>query len=59
MQIKLSSVMVDDQEKALAFYTTVLGFEKKADIPDGSELPLADRDLTGRPGRGRAGAGTH
>ena len=35
MQIKLSSVMVDDQEKALAFYTTVLGFEKKADIPMG------------------------
>ena len=32
MQIKLTSVMVDDQEKALRFYTTILGFVKKADI---------------------------
>ena len=36
MKIKLSSVMVDDQEKALAFYTEVLGFKKKEDIPMGS-----------------------
>ena len=35
MQIKLTSVMVDDQEKALRFYTTILGFVKKADIPMG------------------------
>ncbi len=35
MKINLTSVMVDDQEKALKFYTEVLGFEKKADIPMG------------------------
>ena len=35
MRIKLSSVMVDDQEKALRFYTGVLGFIKKNDIPIG------------------------
>jgi catechol 2,3-dioxygenase-like lactoylglutathione lyase family enzyme len=35
MQIKLASVMVDDQEKALAFYAGMLGFEKQADIPMG------------------------
>jgi predicted enzyme related to lactoylglutathione lyase len=35
MQIKFSSVMVDDQEKALKFYTEVLGFTKMADIPMG------------------------
>jgi catechol 2,3-dioxygenase-like lactoylglutathione lyase family enzyme len=33
MQIKFASVMVDDQEKALRFYTTMLGFVKMADIP--------------------------
>lgn len=33
MKIKLTSVMVDDQEKALKFYTDVLGFIKKRDIP--------------------------
>ncbi len=32
MQIKLSSVFVDDQAKALAFYTEVLGFVKKTDV---------------------------
>ena len=56
MKIKLTSVYVDDQEKALRFYTDVLGFVKKADLrngpfrwltvasaedPDGSELQLA------------------
>ena len=56
MKIKLSSVYVDDQEKALRFYTEVLGFVKKADFsqgpfrwltvaspedPDGTELQLA------------------
>ena len=35
MQINFSSVMVDDQEKALKFYTEVLGFVKKADITMG------------------------
>jgi catechol 2,3-dioxygenase-like lactoylglutathione lyase family enzyme len=33
MQIKLTSVFVDDQEKALKFYTDVLGFQKKMDFP--------------------------
>lgn len=33
MKIKLTSVLVDDQEKALEFYTNVLGFIKKRDIP--------------------------
>jgi catechol 2,3-dioxygenase-like lactoylglutathione lyase family enzyme len=56
MRIKLTTVFVDDQEKALRFYTEVLGFEKKADFskgpfrwltvtspedPDGVELQLA------------------
>jgi predicted enzyme related to lactoylglutathione lyase len=56
MKIKLTSVYVDDQEKALRFYTEVLGFVKKADFsngpyrwltvaspenPDGPELQLA------------------
>ncbi|HYY87576.1 MAG TPA: VOC family protein [Chloroflexota bacterium] len=35
MKIYLSSVLVDDQNKALRFYTDVLGFVKKADIPIG------------------------
>ncbi len=35
MRIVVSSVFVDDQEKALAFYTTKLGFVKKEDIPLG------------------------
>ncbi len=35
MQIRLSSVLVEDQEKALRFYTTVLGFVKDKDIPMG------------------------
>jgi catechol 2,3-dioxygenase-like lactoylglutathione lyase family enzyme len=35
MRIKLTSIMVDDQEKALQFYTEVLGFKKKNDIPVG------------------------
>ena len=56
MKIKLTSVYVDDQEKALRFYTEVLGFAKKTDFsngpfrwltvaspdePDGTELQLA------------------
>lgn len=35
MKIKLSSVFVDDQEKALKFYTEVLGFIKSKDVPVG------------------------
>ena len=56
MKIKVMSVFVDDQEKALRFYTEVLGFVKKTDFsqgpyrwltvaspeePDGTELQLA------------------
>ena len=56
MKIKITSVFVDDQEKALRFYTDVLGFVKKSDFsqgpyrwltvaspedPDGTELQLA------------------
>ena len=59
MKIKLTSVYVDDQEKALRFYTDVLGFAKKADFsngpfrwltvaspeePDGTELQLSLND---------------
>jgi predicted enzyme related to lactoylglutathione lyase len=59
MKIKLTSVYVDDQEKALRFYTEVMGFVKKADFsqgpfrwltvaspeePDGTELQLALND---------------
>jgi catechol 2,3-dioxygenase-like lactoylglutathione lyase family enzyme len=35
MRIKLTSIMVDNQEKAVKFYTDVLGFKKKHDIPVG------------------------
>ncbi|MGS0686024.1 VOC family protein [Nakamurella sp. GG22] len=35
MRINLASVLVDDQDKALRFYTEVLGFEKKTEIPLG------------------------
>jgi predicted enzyme related to lactoylglutathione lyase len=56
MKIKLTSIYVDDQEKAMRFYTDVLGFVKKTDVsqgpyrwltaaspeePDGTELQLA------------------
>ena len=59
MKIKLTSLYVDDQEKALRFYTEVLGFDKKADFsngpyrwltvgspeePDGTQLQLALND---------------
>ena len=59
MKIKLTSVYVDDQEKALHFYADVLGFVKKddfsqgpfrwltvvsADEPDGTQLQLALND---------------
>ncbi|HEY0732651.1 MAG TPA: VOC family protein [Chitinophagaceae bacterium] len=35
MKIKLTSVLVDDQDKALKFYTEVLGFVKKTEVPMG------------------------
>ena len=35
MRISLASVLVDDQDKALTFYTEVLGFVKKVEIPMG------------------------
>jgi len=35
MRIYITSVPVDDQAKALRFYTEVLGFEKKTDVPVG------------------------
>jgi catechol 2,3-dioxygenase-like lactoylglutathione lyase family enzyme len=36
MQIRLASVMVDDQDRAIDFYTNVLGFVKSKDIPMGT-----------------------
>jgi predicted enzyme related to lactoylglutathione lyase len=59
MRLKVTSIYVDDQEKALGFYTDVLGFVKKTDVtqgpyrwltvvsaeePDGVELQLAPND---------------
>lgn len=35
MRIKLTSILVDDQDKALRFYTEILGFRKKHDVPVG------------------------
>jgi len=35
MKIKLNSIMVDNQDNALRFYTEILGFKKKTDIPMG------------------------
>ncbi len=35
MKIKLSGIFVDDQQKALDFYTNILGFKKSQDIPVG------------------------
>jgi catechol 2,3-dioxygenase-like lactoylglutathione lyase family enzyme len=36
MRINLTSVLVDDQDKALRFYTEVLGFQKKTEVPLGA-----------------------
>ena len=41
MRITLTSVLVDDQEKALRFYTGVLGFVTKHDVPLGEDRWLA------------------
>jgi catechol 2,3-dioxygenase-like lactoylglutathione lyase family enzyme len=51
MRIVVSSIFVDDQDKALSFYTTRLGFVKKTDIPLGAARWLMvvapnDRDGT-------------
>ena len=51
MRINVASVLVDDQDKALRFYTEVLGFVKKAEIPLGEHRWLtvvspADEDGT-------------
>jgi len=48
MQLKYISLIVEDQEKALNFYTSVLGFEKVADVPAGEY-----RWLTVAPPRGK------
>src|ERR687897_51010 len=37
MRIVVTSVFVEDQEKALSFYTEVLGFQKKTDVPVGED----------------------
>ena len=47
MQIRHVIIKVDDQDKALDFYTTVLGFEKKNDIPMG---PVRWVSVTSREG---------
>jgi catechol 2,3-dioxygenase-like lactoylglutathione lyase family enzyme len=64
MRIYITSVLVDDQDKALRFYTDVLGFQKKHDIPlgearwltvvspqapDGPELALEPGHPAGEP----------
>ena len=47
MRIKLNSVVVDDQAKALAFYTEVLGFVLSQDIPAGEYRWLTVRSPEG------------
>ena len=46
MKIVLTSILVDDQEKALQFYTKTLGFQKKTDLPMGQHrwLTVVARD---------------
>ena len=56
MRITVTSVFVDDQAKALRFYTDVLGLREEARRPAG-RAPLADRRLAGRARRRRAAAG--
>jgi catechol 2,3-dioxygenase-like lactoylglutathione lyase family enzyme len=50
MKIVVTSVLVDDQEKALRFYTDVLGFEKKQDVPMGDARWLTVVSPQGREG---------
>ena len=40
MRIELTSIFVDDQRKALAFYTDILGFVKQHDVPVGDDFWL-------------------
>lgn len=40
IKLKLSSIFVEDQNKALKFYTEILGFEKKVDVPVGEHAWL-------------------
>lgn len=47
MRIKLTSIFVDDQDKALAFYTGVLGFVKSLEIPVGEYRWLTVRSPEG------------
>jgi len=51
MRIYVTSVLVDDQEKALRFYTDALGFVKKTDIPVGEHrwLTVVAPDALRRP----------
>jgi catechol 2,3-dioxygenase-like lactoylglutathione lyase family enzyme len=46
VRINLASVLVDDQNKALRFYTEILGFQKKNDVPVGEArwLTVVSRD---------------
>jgi predicted enzyme related to lactoylglutathione lyase len=50
MQITLTSVLVEDQDHAFHFYTTVLGFDKKNDIPMGEFRWLTVSSPEGMPG---------
>ncbi len=49
MKIYITSIFVDDQQKALQFYTETLGFEKKHDVPAGEHrwLTLTAKDAPG------------
>jgi len=46
MQLKFISLTVDDQKKALEFYTSVLGFKKVSDVPAGEYrwITVASKD---------------
>jgi catechol 2,3-dioxygenase-like lactoylglutathione lyase family enzyme len=52
VRIKLTSIMVEDQDKALRFYTDMLGFRKKHEIPVGEFkwLTVVSPRGPGRPG---------
>ena len=56
MKIKLTSVYVDDQDKALRFYTEVLGLREESRLQSGP-LSLADRGLARGAGRHSTAAG--
>lgn len=45
MQITLSSLLVEDQDRALSFHTSMLGFEVKHDIPMGTFRKLKARGV--------------